>query len=62
MSWPNWTQEEEREWLLRMIALEEERGPFLPHGFGGGAGVGMRRQKRELERQVEAWESEGGAL
>lgn len=35
-------REAERQWVLRMIALEEERGPIVS---GGAVGVGARARR-----------------
>lgn len=36
-------RESERQWALKMLALEEERGPIIPGGAVGGAGARARQ-------------------
>ncbi len=37
--------EEEFAWIQAMVKLEEEAGPFLPHGAAGGAVARARREQ-----------------
>lgn len=42
-------RETEHEWALKMIALEEERGPIVPGGAVGGVAA---RTRRAAERKA----------
>lgn len=55
------TSQEEHKCIQRMIKLEEELGTFPPNGFGGGAGVGERKNKKEMFVAITVWENEGGS-
>jgi hypothetical protein len=46
-------REAEHQWVLKMLALEEEQGPFLPSGAGGGVGARARRKRSAARRARE---------